>query len=434
MKIKYNNLFIITPIFFAIALVMSFLDYKDEIKELDWGIKSKAESIAIPSRIFIEHMLKENTLVEVSEELKIKFEKVLKHKQATRMYISKKSRILVDTKQERKSNIVVIRKLKETRITDFFLENNLKLVTIHMPIKAEEKNLVLSIDVDCSSFYDDKETALMEMILTIIFAIIFGIITSVILSRIVIAKIHELNADAKAIASGNYNHNSYIESIREFTDLGDTLNIMKSIMNEIIFKAKNTMLKEEKLQDDNDLADMFYSTSNTNELLSIKDTSLYIISTGRRKPEYFYDSFVYQNQIFAYFGKIEARKSTIATLLNASAIQNYIKSSIESSRFDASKMSDIFQITAFELICLSENNSIKTTKLQESSLEVSEITLQNETVNFRCMEESAVKNKLNLYIDNYQDLQLSLLVNDLPSILENKEFDIFILFQKKSLS
>ena len=434
MKVKYNNLFLITPIFFTIALVMSFLDYKDEMKVLDWSIESKAKAIAIPSRIFIEHMLKEKSLTDISPKLEKKFVKIIQHKQATRIYISKKSRILIDTNKEKISKLVTIRNLKKSRITDFFIQGDLKLVTIHIPIKSKEKNLVLSVDVDCSTFYNDKKTSLIKMILTIIFAIFFGVITSVILSRIITLKIYELNADAAAIAAGNYSPNSYVENIREFTDLGDTLNIMKSIMNEIISKTKNAMLKEEKLQNNDDIVDVFHNISHSNEIVSIKNINLYITLTGIQKAEYFYKSFVHDNKIFAYTGKVATETSTIITLLNATATQKYITAHIENASFDVMKMLNIFQVDYFELICIDETGIMQSTKIIEGQKIEKEVILENEIVNFKCMNNSSIKNKLEIYIANFQELSLTTLIKDLPSILENKKFELFILFEKRKLS
>lgn len=434
MKIKYYNLLIITPIFFVIALVVSFVDYKDELKELDQGIKSKAKSITIPSKIFIEHMLKNKNLLDISKELEENFNKVIKYKQATRIYISRKGKVLIDTNKDKKYKLKVIRNLDKLRVTDFFAQKDFQLVTIHTPIKSKEGSLILSVDFNPTSFYNEKYIYLMEMILMISLATIFGIITSIILSKIVISKIYKLNADAVAIASGDYTHNSYVENIQEFTDLGDTLNIMKSIMNEIISKTKNAMLKEIKLQDNDDLVDTFHKISDSDEMVSIKNIDLYIKSTGKQEAEYFYESFIYDNKLYAYIGKLESEKSTIESLLNATAIKKYITAHIKNSTLDVLKMSSIFKIDFFELISIDEKNKIKSTLLQEDQKTQSETTIESKMVHFRCMKNSSIKNQIEIYTENYQELTLSTIIDDLENILKNKQFELFILFQKRTQS
>lgn len=431
MKIKYYNLLIITPIFFTITLVISFINYQNELEELDQGIKSKAQSIIVPSKIFIEHMLKNKNLPDISKKIEENFNKIIKYKQATRIYISQKGKILIDTNKDDRYKLKTIRDLDKLRIRDFFAKKNFQLVTAQTTIKSKNKNLILHIDFNPTSFYNEKDTYLIEMILVIVLATIFGIFTSIIISKVIISKIYKLNRDAKDIASGNYAHNNYGENIQEFTDLGNTLNIVKSIMDEIISKAKNSILKEINLQDNDNLIDEFHKISDCNKIVSTKNIDLYIASLGKYEVEYFYKSFLHNKKIYAYIGKSKVEKSIIKSLLNSEAIKKYITAHIKNNTFDTSKMLNLFEIDFFELICIDEENKMQNILFQEGKKTESETTIKGKTVQYKCIKNISIKNQLEVYIANYPKLTLSTIINDLINILDNKKFELFILFKKR---
>lgn len=431
MKIKYNNFLIITPIFFTIALVMSYLSYMNEVKEIRWGIESKAESIAIPSRIFIEHMLKEKTIDTVVEELKPKFANILKYNQAQRFYITENKHILLDTSSDKITDEVgVPTQLTTSTISEPYVKNNRQQVTIHMPISGSAANTVLSIEVDNTAFFKQIDDAFSTMIFSIILISILGLITSYILSRIVTEKIYELNKDAHAIASGNYAHNSYIGNIREFTDLGDTLNIMKSIMKEIIFKTKNIIIEEEKFRSDEDLVNTYNNTLLSTKLVSINGIDVCISSIGTLEEGCFFDCFYSANTIFAYIAKAKSGTSAIETALSANATQRYIESKVTNDELDISKLQSIFNLDYLEFISIDEHALLHNSKIIAGKIKQSEKQIKENTTHLVCQAGSLIEKELKIYLENYQELSLENISTDISKLFPSKVSELFILVKR----
>ena len=431
MKIKYNNFLIITPLFFTIALAMSYLNYIDEVREIKWGIESKAKSIAIPSSIFIEYMLKAEDLSKVLEEVKPKFENILHYNQAQRFYISQGKHILLDTAPEKSSNELIIPdNLKDTIVSEMYTKNNRQQITIHTPIEGASVNTVLSVEVDNTAFFKQIDEAFYEMIYSIIFISILGLITSYILSRIVTGKIYALNKDAHAIATGNYSHNSYIGNIREFTDLGDTLNIMKSIMKEIIFKAKNIIIKEDKFRSDEELLNTYNKAFSSSKKVSIGEIELAINSIGYPEIGYFFDCFVFSGKIYAYMAKAEIRDSSLETILITDAAQRYILYKVQKQSFDILQVKQIFKLDYFEFISIDENALLHASKTVNGKILESNIKMKDDIVHLICNENSPIERELRIYIENYQELSIGELSADILKLFPSRTSELFVMVQK----
>jgi len=431
MKIKYNNFLIIVPIFLLIASVMSYLNYINEVKEIRWGIESKAKSISIPSRVFIEHMLKEKKLSDVLVDIKPKFENILKYNQAQRLYISQNQKVLLDTATAEDSKpFTISSSLDKSIISEMFTKNNLHLVTIHTPINGAEPNTILSIEVDNTDFFKRIDEAFTEIIFTIMVALILGIITSYILSRIVTTKIYALNTHAKAIASGSYSHNSYMGSIHEFTDLGDTLNIVKSIMKEIVYKTKNIIVEEEKFRSDEDLVNTYDRALFDTNKSSINGVDVSINTIGHQKTGYFFDSLSSGGKLYAYIATVENETSSIETLLKANSAQRYISSKILKDNLEILKLVKIFNLTYLKFISIDENYILNSYEIVNGVEKKSSINLEDGSVELICIDNSSIEKVLAVYIENYQELNIEDISKDASNLFSDGVNEIFILAQR----
>jgi len=434
MKIKYNNFLIIVPIFILIALVMSYLNYINEVKEIKWGIETKAKSIAIPSKIFIEHMLQEKKFSDVIVDVKPKFENILKYNQAQRFYISVDKKIILDTDDEKGTDTLTIAdNLDKTVLSDVFIKNSMNLITIHTPISGAEANTVLSIEVDNTDFFKRIDDAFIEIIFTVVIASILGVITSYILSKIVTTKIFSLNAHAKAIASGNYSHNSYMGSIHEFTDLGDTLNIVKSIMKEIIFKTKNIIVEEEKFRSDEDLINTYNKVLFDSKKSSLNGIDIFINSIGNPEAGFFFDSLSDFTKLYAYIARVENEQTSIDTLIKANAAQKYISSKIKKNSLDLLKLVKLFNINYLKFISIDENDMLHSYEVINGVEKESVINLKDGSVYLICEENSSIEKILQVYIQNYKELSIEDISEDVPNLFSYGVNEIFILAQKNVL-
>jgi len=431
MKIKYNNFLIIVPIFILIASVMSYLNYMNEVKEIKWGMQTKAKSFAIPSKIFIEEMLKKQQLDDVLEEIKPKIENILGYKQALRFYISKNQEILFDTADTKlEENFKIVQNIKKPLLGDVFSKGGKSRLSVHVPLENAGADLILSVETDVTDFTNRMDEAFTEIMYTIIVSAFFGFLTSYILSKIVTAKIYALNNYAKAISSGNYHHSSDIGKIHEFADLGDTLDILKSIMKEIVSKTKNIIIEDEKFRSDDDLIHTYHEVLYAPSKSTLKGITISINTLGYPEVGYFFKSFIHKDKLFAYLGKVNEEITSIETILKADAAQKYLMSKIQSNALELKKFEKMFNLNYLELIEVNKN-SLHLDRLSEGIESKKSIDLKKGRIHLVCSENSLVKNRLTDYIQNYPKLSINDIIVDLPSLFANKANEVCVMIQKE---
>ena len=428
MKIKYNNFFIITPIFLTISLVMALLNYSNERTEVNWGLKTKADAISTPSRIFIEHMLQKETLSNVLKEIEPKFDRILDYGQANRFYISQDDKVLLDT-QEQKEKTVVLEEIKDTKVSSIYTKNGHAQVTIHTPIKGAPKNTYLSVEIDAHDAAEQLHTAIYEMIFTVLIISIMGLISAYILSKIVTAKILSLNKTAQAIARGNYSDTVHIGSIHEFTDLGDTLTIMKSIMKEIIHKTKNMIIEEEKFRSEDDIIHTYKQSFFRSKTASLGEVNLSIIPLGNPETGYFFNTVESDGKLYGFIGKTASSASTLDTAIQANAVQDYISHQLSQGKFDLVKLQKLFELSYLEIICIHADTSLHNTQVINAEVEEREMTLENDSELLICEPNLLATKEMNIYLHNYPELSSKELCQDLVKLFDEKVDAPFMLIK-----
>ena len=427
MKIKYNNLLTITPIFFTISLVFAFLNYNNEQREVAWGIQTKAESIAITSTIFIEHLTNTQNLSSILDDLDQKFHRILLYGQAKRFYISENGVVVLNT--DKAMPVVPAQNINKMEISEIFTKGEESLVTIHSPIKTNSNGAALSIDIDVSAAVKQLDEAIYEMLFTVLSITMIGLIASYLLSKIVIKKIQILNTTANDIASGNYSHDVYQGSIREFTDLGDTLNIMKSIMKEIIFKTKNSIIEEEKFRSEEDIIDTYNRSYFAPKHVSFENISLSIFTVGETENGYMFDAFQLEDKIYGYMGKVTKQGDNLETSIKANTVRKYVSHHLKKGDLNLALLQKMFNLSYLEIVSLDARSNLHTQKIMAGGITQDDEKLEAPSVTLTGAKDSSVKDEMQVYLKNYQDLTLQELISDINILFSSDVNTTFILIK-----
>ncbi len=439
MKIKQSNFLIITPIFFTIAFVVALLNYTNEKSEVMWGINEEAKSIAIASSIFIENIVTNSTLKNKKEEILVHLNRIKRYKQAKRFYITKNSKLIIDTKENKvkqKFKIIDKKEFKDRDVilSDIYKNRDISLMNVSSLIKINAKIIgILTVEIYATDVDKDLNEAIYEMLTTIFIITLIGVMVSILLSNIVTTKIMTLRSVANSIAKGNYNENMDIGTIKEFADLGDTLNTMKSIMQEILFKAKNSIIEEEQFRSNNDLLNS-YSDIFLNSKVEIDDNfEVSIQKIGYLKVEYFFNIVSNEDSIFSFLGEIKSNKESIDNAIISSTINTYLSKKLLSSNninfFD--KFKEIFPIK--ELLITHINKKTKELKIYKflnNTLHKKIIINRDKIFKFHTLDKE-LNSKIDTYLRNYYFLNLEDIADDLDKLFREKYNGIILLIKYK---
>lgn len=432
MKIKYNNFLIITPIFFAIAFVISMLNYSNEKNEIMWGVKEEASSIGIASTIFIENMIKTEELTSLRDRLLMHFNRIKRYNQAKRFYITNDKKVLIDSDENNlKAKII---KPNEFRDKDFILSeiynrDEINLIDIYLPIKKDGKvKAILTVEIDVSDVSKELSESINEMVITIILITLIGIFVSILLSNIVIKKIASLSRVANSIAMGNYSENINVGTIREFSDLGDTLNTMKSIMQEILFKTKNSIIEEEQFRSEDDLLKTYGKVFLTSKIEKSENVEFSIDKIGEVEVGNFFNIISNSENIFCFFGRVESKEDSLSSAIHVSSLNEYLsKRFIYDDINYLNKAIDIFKIK--ELTLIHVNREIKLYTYSDNKLSVKRVDFENRVIFFHTFDKK-IDREIEIYLKNYNFLTIDELSSDLRELLKTQN-GILVLLKSK---
>lgn len=439
MNIKYRNFFTITPIFFIIVLIISILNYNSNKDEIMWKINEEAKSIAIGSSVFIDNIIKDSSLLDKKDEILIHLKRIKKYNQAEEFYITDKSNnIIFSTEKNSTKKILEPKEIaledKNIFLSKIYQENNNSYINASTDIKENNNTVAtLTVKVNANSIIKHLDDSFLVFIITIFIVTIIGIILSQIISDIVIKRIKILKGVAKSIAEGDYNEKVNFLDIKEFKDLENTLNTMKSIMQEILFKAKNSIIEQKQFSSKNDLY-YIYSNLFLNSKRKIdKNIEVAIEKIGTVPAEFIFNIVSNNETIFLYFGEIEAPDKSIDTAIKASSANYYLSKKLMYSNNNLNfldEFRDNFFIKNLLIIKIDKNKlNVEKYQISKNRVDKSYIKIDKDKILYFHTLDKDANEKLDVYIKNYKFLNIKELSNDLNILFKDRYNGLILLIK-----
>ena len=439
MNIKYRNFFTITSIFFIIVLVISILNYNNDKNEIMWEINEEAKSIAIGSSIFIEDIISNSTIIDKKDKILMHLNRIKKYKQANEFYIINNSKIILTTEQNYTKKTIKKEAIqledKSIILSQLYRENNNSFLNAITNIKKDNRVVAtLTVKVNANSIIKHLDNSLYTLIITIIVVSIIGIIISIIISNIIIKRIKILKKVANSIAEGNYTEKANLLDIKEFKDLEDTLNTMRSIMQEILFKAKNSIIEKEKFSSNDNLGYGYSNISLNSKVKFYDNVEIGIKKISNIATESLFDIVSNQEKIFAFIGEIETQKKSIDSAIKANTAKYYLSKKIIQTNelnFINEFINDFYikELLIIEIDKKSLNlNKYKITK--ESTTKDSIKIEKNKILYFHTLDKE-IYTELDSYIQNYKFLSIKEIGDDLDILFNKKYNGLLLLIQKR---
>jgi|GEM_PF-2368206 len=429
MKLKYNNFLIIVPVFLILGVVLSIFNYTLEKNELMWGVESELESITKATAIFIKNS-KDSKKTEES------IKKIIEYNRVKSMILIENSRVVVDVKADGFDMDIKhydIREFEPNKMgkSEIYSYKDLHLIDGYIKLDILNSSLIVTMDV--TKLIKTLQHEYIEAIITTMIITFIGILVSILLSIIVTYKINEVSMMAKALSSGKYDIDFNFGRVKEFSDLGATLDIMKSILREILFKTRNTIMQEELFSKDNLLVGFYNKSVNKKSHLESEDIYITIKSLGDGSSG-FYHCFEDDKFIYSYFGTIETISDIMTSTITSCSLSYYIRNIIEQKhKVDLETLSDEYDIKSLTIAKVDKSSAmvdIKRLNAKDSIIDLNDCEIH--ILHSSHIEDTQSLKKVKSYISKYPTLSISQIADDVSILFE--EDDIFMLISKDYVS
>lgn len=427
MKLKYNNFLIIVPVFLLLGVVLSIFNYTLEKNELIWGAESELDSITKATAIFI----KENR---DNRKIKESIKKIIEYNRVKSMILIKDDKVIIDVKADDFDKDIEhydIRDFIPHQVGKSDIYSYKELYLIDEYIKVDSLNSSLIVTMDVTKLIEKLEDEYIEAIITTAIITFIGILVSILLSIIVTYKINEVSMMAKALSSGKYDIDFNFGRVKEFSDLGATLDIMKSILREILFKTRNTIMQEELFSKDNLLVEFYNQSNNKKFHLNSGDISITIKSLGDNSDT-FYHCFEDDNFIYSYFGIIDSTDDIMTSTITSCSLSYYLLNIIkQKNHIDLEILSSEYDIQSLTIATVDKSSgklNIKRINGEDGVMDLNDCDIH--ILNNSNIEDIESLPKVKRYISKYPNLTISQIADDV-SILFKKN-DIFMIISKEN--
>ncbi|MBN2824129.1 MAG: hypothetical protein JXQ76_02310 [Campylobacterales bacterium] len=423
MKIKYNNFLIIIPVFLLLGVVLAFFNLFIEKRELTWGVNSELKATLVATTIYLENNKDMN-----STKMEQTFQKIKDHNRIKRIVLIREGEPTIEVRDD-KLKAYSKHNDRGTKVEDnifkseIYQYNELSLIDAHIDIKDTNTTLIMTFNV--SDLQDRVEQEYQEAILTVIIITFIGFLTSILLSMLVINKIKLLSSMTQALIQGKYNLKFKTGIVKEFSDLGATLNIMKSILQEVLLKIKNSIVQEELLAKDSSLVEFYRQSSHQQNYLQSSNISL-IIKTPTNDHVSFFNIFENDHFIYTYFGKISHEDESNLSSVSINYYLERVLKNKKSINFDL--ITQYYHLESLTLAVVDKKRAkvtIQRLNEKESSFKLN--YNKRDIVYASSNIDAQSKQRIANYIANYSNLSLEDLSSDIALYDTN---NIFMLISK----
>jgi methyl-accepting chemotaxis protein len=437
MKLKYNNFMIIVPVFLLLGMVLALFNFSLEKRELMWGLDEELKSIATSTSIFIEHKNKSEEVLNNSySDIETSFTKIVEYDRVKRMLLLQNREHILEVTAE---NLDTYKKRYQTNVVskDNFFESEIyedkELFLIDAFMKIKNSDLALVITLDATYVNEKLQEEYIEALVIVILVTLVGFIVSILLSIIVTKKLEELSLMAQALSSGKYNTEFKFGRVSEFSDLGATLDIMKSILQEVLFKTRNSIIQEELFSKESALVKLHSSSHHNQENLQSDNFSLSIKSLGENNTNIFYDSFEDETSIYAYFGVIASEQNPMKPTIAASSLSFYLNELLKRNTVNTLLLTQQYDIDSLVIAVVDKKSAqLHIEYVNKNNIESRDVDLndgQTYILNTTSTTSPKLVHKIEEYRLKYPDLTLENITNDIALLCD--EEDTFMLITKR---
>jgi hypothetical protein len=423
MKLKYNNFLIIVPLFFFLGITLAFFNYSLEKKELLWGIESELDSLSKASSIFISNS-------EDQEKIKNSLMKIIKYDRVHSFLLIEDNKVIMNVSSDKIKHTILDYQKDINISSDLVYQSDIyekeKFHFIDGYIKVKNSNLTLMTSLEVGTIVRSLEQEYKNAFLTILVISIIGILVSILISIIVTSKIKEVSDMADALNKGDFNEDFRFSKVIEFADLGLTLDIMKSIISEMQFKTKNSIIQENLFLSKSSFLKRDTLVSLRLNTIVTKDISL-LVNHGEIENT-FYHCLESNRFTYAYCGQLEKVENDFDTLVSLASVSYYLDKLLqENNTIDLNSILEEYSLVSLVLVRIDkQTREVMIQKINAETITLDISDKEMHLIHASHQRENPVEEQMKNYISKYPNLSISEMRSDLELLFTDNVLSILI--------
>ncbi len=272
MRIATQNVLLVAPIFLLLALTTSLLLFFVERREVEWGLDSGAQGLALAIAEFTsaDAVTKAASPTAVPADIaavRDPIDRILKFGQATRVEVFDATsgtplRVLdVGERSGTPPSVPseTLRLVLEGRTVSHTVPGANDLLSAYAAVRGSDgrPRAIVSVETSLASLRAHEEGVVLKVVPISLLLLLVGCAVSLVISRIISGEIGRLTATAQAFAAGDYDARLEPGPIEEVAVVGSTFGIMGSVLKDATLRSTREMLQLERFNTDAELSERY---------------------------------------------------------------------------------------------------------------------------------------------------------------------------------
>lgn len=334
MKIKYQNLILILPLFLFMSIssgLWDFLNRTDEsLKGMQEEAKSLSNSIAeLAPRNLVS--LINTSSINLTEEYIYKIKKLWQFEQIKELLVLDLNMKPLHSYTENTNNAFTWElsaddksQLKNRKVlaTEIVRTKNGPSLSSIAGLVDDYGNIsgYVQVDIDATVYKSLVNSILLKNLFLVLLSLVIGFLVSSLISRTISKRLHQLTESAIKVAKGNYSTTVDAGTIQEVEDLSNTFNTMSSVLGDVLEKAQRTLIESEIFRENQVLNKTFRENIEVNTVAKTKPGSILNLYSPGGSNDSLTSTFQLGENQYGIFLKLEDNNNSM--LENSFLLQN----------------------------------------------------------------------------------------------------------------
>ena len=350
MRLRTQNILVITPIFVVLFILLGFLQYQSERRELLWGFRQQVSSLLVATSEFIgkkkiEYIYNTGDFESIREPLR----KLEGWNQIKNLYIFSPEKLnddalLVLLGEKEIKNIPEYDFYSDSKpngndfiTTDLHSAKNSSLeVSAFLPYLGngnKKIQYVLGVDIDASSYQSDMQSILRIIIIALVIAFITGMLVALFAGNVLADHLKRLKNSIQKVKQYP-DKKAKRNVIEEIHDLDNILNTMNSILEGVVSRTHKDLFNVSRIRKLEDILIKYKEVTWKPVDISVGNIDIVLRYFGKEYNGDFQGIFPHNDKVYSICGSIKKTDSIDIEYycINAFSCYHSIKNAITSDK------------------------------------------------------------------------------------------------------
>lgn len=447
MRIKTQIMSALIPLFAGFALVMGGLLYYLQMREINWGLREEASSVAVTCARFASGgRIGADGVVDPAVAAGMR-----------KIVAGGKVRSIVMFSADGRRNLLIyptgvksyerllppagyvdVALDEACRIGNVMTEHGVDTLPAWAPVRGADGKLagVVAVETDAEVLSDTRDELLRFLFVPLAGSILLGLVLALVISGLLTRRLAVLTRAVARVEGGKYDEQPDDGMVEELNDLVNTFETMRSVLKEVVSRRWRAVIEGEQFRTEDDLMCVFKARFQAPLSVSICGMDVSARLMGCRPVGAFFGAWEADGAGFAMIGKVKAEGVMEQTRIS-SAAETFIRHGIGKGNVQATieTAADMFDMAVCRLVRWTQGAG----RMESWTLDTGakrwvreELEMKPSlTMAFSTLDKHDDE-RIRAYLNRYSQLALSDLARELGSIVDARDGGAMLLLRQSN--